>query len=191
MTMTESRDSILERIKKLYTEFFLASLHNRIDSYHTSSGSDDHHRVGDALHKLIDKTSQHADKVHAVKAEKGTQYHTEPAPDTAKSRKIQDHKTSLFSMTMNGLSMYFKKHKRHEHDPEMTEKLQRCVWDHVHSAHRYARTGDASSAKLHANIATSAMKTLSHYMEDEEYSDFCGEVHEQLDQDTSSKSKST
>ena len=189
--MNESRDSILERIKKLYTELFLSSLHDRIDSYHTNSDTEHHHRVSDALHKLIDKTSEHAHEVHSVKAEKGSQYHTEGATSSAKSSKIHDHKTSIFSMTMNGLSMYFKKHKRHEHDPEMTEKLQRCVWDHVHSAHRYARTGDASSAKLHANIATSAMKTLSHYMEDEEYSDFCGEVHEQLDQDTSSKSKST
>ena len=93
-------------------------------------------------------------------------------------------------MTLNGLSLYFKKQKTQEHDPEMSEKLQKCVWDHVHTAHRSARSGDENTAKLHAGIATNAMKTLSHYMPEEEYTDFCTDVHNQLDEDSGSESKS-
>ena len=135
ISMNESRESILDRIKKLYSQLFLSSLHNRIDSYHASSNTDHHQRMSDKLHNLIDKTSKQASQTHSVKVEKTTQPPgSESASETKKSTKLQEHKTSLLSMTMDGLSAYFKKQKTRELDPQMSEKLQKVVWDHEGAA---------------------------------------------------------
>lgn len=187
--MNENRESILDRIKKLYTKLFLVSLHDRIDSYHAASDTDHHNIISDTLHKQIDKTSQEASKTHSVKVDKSKT--ADKDASSTKSHKLKDHSGSLISMTLNGLAVYFKKQKTREHDPEMSEKLQKCVWDHVHSAHRFARTGDANTAKLHADIATNAMKTLSHYLPEEEYTDFCTDVHNQLEERSDSKTKTS
>lgn len=190
--MNESRESVLNRIKRLYTKLFLVSLHNRIDSYHASSNTDHHNRISDSLDKLIDKTSEEASRTHSVRVDKNVQPpHRDSSTEVKKSNKLQDHETSMLSMTLNGLSVYFRKQKTIEHDPQMSEKLKKCVWDHVHSAHRFARTGDANTARLHAGIATNAMKALSQYMPEEEYSDFYTEVHSQLDEGAGKKTKPT
>jgi len=189
-SMNASRETILNRIKRLYTELFLSSLHDRIDSYHASSDTDQHHKISDSLNRLIEKTSKQASQTPAVKVDKDTaSAPTAGRVGSPKTNKLKDHQTSLVSMTLNGLSVYFKKNKTQEHDPEMSDKLQRCVWDHVHSAHRSARNGDEGTAKLHAGIASNAMKTLSHYLPEDQYNNFCTEVQSQLETGSGSDQK--
>ena len=179
--MREHKDSLLHKIKRLYTELFLVSLHNRIDSYHTFMHSNKHHTISEQLHKLIDETIDEASHNHSV-TELKSKYLNQISEASIQSgqTKIQTHSTNIMAMTLNGLSLFLQKQKAHENDPHMSAKLQQCVWDHIHSAHRYARAGDSYSAKLHANIAVNAIKTLSHYMPENEYNMFYHHLNDEL-----------
>ena len=179
--MREHRDSLLHKIRRLYTELFLVKLHNRIDSYHSLLHTHEHHSISKQLHKLIDETIDEASNRHSV-TEMKTKYFEElntPAENNQQP-KLTTHSTNMITMTLNGLSIFLHKQKIHENDPHMSVKLQQCVWDHIHSAHRHARSGDSYSAKLHADIALNAIKTLSHYMPEEEYNTFFNTISNEI-----------
>lgn len=180
--MKQAKDTLLYKIKRLYTELFLVSLHNRLSRYHHQQQSF-HLDINDTLNRLIDKITSESWHTHSAKEVSDTQAggttNANP-PQSERPLKIKTHSTNVLTMTWNGLSMFLHKQKAHEHDPRMAGKLQQCVWDHVHSAHRYARTGDGNTAKLHANIASNAIKTLSHYMPEMEYNAFYDEISGEL-----------
>jgi len=178
--MSENRESLLYRIKRLYTEVFLVSLHNRIDNYHSLLLSDKHHDISDVLHELIDEIVKEAASTYSVEDYRHKKYLSDDAVESEPQKDITRHSTSMMSMTLNGLSVYLKKESAQQNDPHMSARLQKCVWDHVHSAHRFARLGDAKTAKLHADIAVNAMKTLSCYMSGDEYTSFFETISEQL-----------
>lgn len=181
--MKEYRESLINKIRRLYTELFLVALHNRIDSYHSFLHSNKHNELSVMLHEVIDEIVKEASRNYSVEDYrnikfKGVEGSSTSDPDMPNS--IYNHSANMGSMTLNGLSIYLKKQQAQENDPHMSIKLQRCVWDHVHSAHRFAREGDRNTAKLHADIACNAIKALSHYMPAEEYSDFFNEIGNQL-----------
>ncbi len=171
-----NNETLLDILKRLYTKVFLVSLHNRISQYHSSVSSNQHHEIGSSLHELIDgiiKDASHNDySPNHISEGK--------ALSSGGSNKLQDQQTTIVSMTLDGLSLYFKRHKALEKDPGVAARLRRCVWGHVHSAHRYARMGDGRMAKIHVAITCDAMKTLSHYMTSEEYSDFYTLINERI-----------
>lgn len=186
--MQVHKESLMHKIKRLYTELFLVSLHNRIDSYHSFLNTDKYLEISKQLHKLIDEIIQDASHQYSIK---DYQQNAASGDGNAKNElmvnKIQSHSTNMASMTLNGLSVFLQKQQAKEHNSDMSERLQRCVWDHVHSAHRFARLGDGNTAKLHADIATNAIKTLSHYMPEDDYHLFFDEINEQLQLTSSTK----
>ena len=52
--------------------------------------------------------------------------------------------------------------------------------DHINKAISFARTGNEKAARIHADLAESAMKTAGRYMSDEEYSRFREEVEARM-----------
>ncbi len=179
--MKEHKESLLNKIRRLYTELFLVSLHDRIHSYRSLSPSDNHHEISGALHKLIDEIVEEVSRNYSVKDYQDIKYQNVVSSLTSvESDDIQNYSTNMGSMTLNGLSLYLKNHQAQEDSLHLSGKLQRCVWDHVHSARRFAMTGDGNTAKLHADIACDAMKVLSSYMPDDEYSDFFNEINSQI-----------
>ena len=179
--MKEDRESLLNKIRRLYTELFLVSLHDRIHSYRALPPADNHREISGALHQLIDEIVEEVSHNYSTEDYKDTKYQRMVSSLTSvESGNIQSHSTNIASMTLNGLSLYLKNHQAQEDSLHLSGKLQRCVWDHVHSAHRFALTGDGDTAKLHADIACSAMKVLSSYMSDDEYSEFFNEINSQI-----------
>jgi hypothetical protein len=65
-------------------------------------------------------------------------------------------------------------------DPELSKKLKQSTWNHIHTALRLARQGEARNAKLHLDIASQALKEAAHYMSREEHIAFTVEVQEKL-----------
>jgi hypothetical protein len=186
--MSEHHESLLHKIKRLYTEIFLVSLHNRIDSYHALLHSEKHHEIGSVLHRIIDEIVEEVSRNYTRQDYQNLKFLEEdPSARYKNLDRFQNYSSNMVSMTMNGLSVYLQKKKVEEHDPHMSGRLQRVVWDHVHSAHRFARLGDGNTAKLHADIATNAMKALCHYMPAEDYHDFYDEIHQQLTEDTTTQ----
>ena len=179
--MNTPTESLLHKVRRLYTELFLVTLHNRIDSFHSFLHLDGHLEIGKVLHELIDEIVKDVSHNYSPEDYKDMKF----LDSGTTTRHVQpDHNLyrspSMASMTLNGLSVFLKKQKAEEYNPHMADKLQRVVWDHVHSAHRFARLGDGNTAKLHADIACNAIKALSHYMSSEDYNIFFNEISEQL-----------
>lgn len=179
--MKNQNQTIIDKIRRLYTELFLVGLHNRIHSYRALPPSDNHQEISSTLHKLIDEIIKEVSRNYSNEDYKKVKFEgivsSLPSDDPDK---VQYHSTNIGSMTLNGLSLYLQDHHVQESHNDLSDKLQRCVWDHVHSAHRLALAGDSNTAKLHADIACNAMKTLSAYMPAEKYSEFFNEINSQI-----------
>jgi len=180
--MRDHRESLLHKIKRLYMELFLVGLHNRLDQFHAPLHSEKSHEISGALHGIIDEIVIEVSHNYTVADYKKMQASgSVEADDKGRTGGYYRSPSSLASMTGNSLSLYLKKHQTEENDMHMSDKLQKVVWDHVHSSHRFARTGDAGTAKLHANIASNVMKTLSYYMLEDSYYEFHDVVASELD----------
>lgn len=75
-------------------------------------------------------------------------------------------------------------------DPELSKKLKESTWNHIHTALRLARQGEAGTARLHLDIASQALKEAAHYMSREEHIAFTVEVEEKLGDITGQGSES-
>ncbi len=188
--MKNQKESVIDRIRRLYTELFLVALHKRIHSYRALPPADNHQEIGGTLHKLIDEIIKEVSRNYSTDDYKKMKFDgiisSSPSDNTDK---VQYHSSNISSMTLNGLSLYLQDHHAQESHSNLSEKLQRCVWDHVHSAHRFALLGDSNTAKLHADIACNAIKTLSSYMPAKKYSEFYDEINSQITIDKSQKSR--
>ncbi|MDH5516890.1 MAG: hypothetical protein OEY36_03595 [Gammaproteobacteria bacterium] len=181
----EDKRTLLQSLKDLYTKVFIASLHNRLHQYHPSVDSDQHQQLNLSLHHFIDQTDLSVSQPDNKKKPDADQT-SEETPIKPLNDRPADSKTGIASLTLNALSLYFKKNKALEKDPAIADRLQRCVVDHTHTAQRLARSGNQVSAKIHADIASDALKTLSHYMVAEEYNDFFKQVNQNIDEKKSS-----
>ena len=104
--------------------------------------------------------------------------HKEVKPENINKAKSQP--TGLKKM-LGGLARHFKKSARKkESDQYMGEKLKTSTWTHIHTALMQARNGQATTAKLHADIANQALKEAAHYMSEQDYKAFFAEVETEL-----------
>lgn len=65
MTIINS-ETLLNKVKRLYNELFLATLYERINSYHAFLRSHHHSEISDALHELIDEIVSEASNTHSA-----------------------------------------------------------------------------------------------------------------------------
>lgn len=172
--------SLLMKLKSLYTRLFIVSLHNRIHTYHSVQDANIHQEMGGFLYRLIDEIVSEASNTYTPGDYQHLKFLNTNNQSSSLEPRAQLNTTSTVSIALNGLSLYLQKVKAVENDPRMSEKLKMCFWDHVHTAHRNARFGDSKTAKLHVDIACSAMKSLSQYMPADEYRDFITEFTKEL-----------
>jgi hypothetical protein len=174
-------ETLLDKIKRLYTEFFLAALHARIDQYHSYRHSHRHADLSDLLYDFIDEIVNDASNSLSVLDYK--QMQLLDGELLAASNKLKCYKqdaTNGDAQTLNNLSYHLLRNHWQGTDTHLAGKLQTCVWEHVHAAHRFARSGNGETGKLHADLAATAMKTLSHYMLADDYCDFLTEISCQI-----------
>ena len=80
------------------------------------------------------------------------------------------------------LSQYYhRKAVRVEMHPHMGEQMQHNTMDHINSALHLARKGDLQGARLHIELAESAMHMGGRYMSHDEYAVFENKVHKRID----------
>ncbi len=63
---------------------------------------------------------------------------------------------------------------------EASDGLRKRTWEHIHTALRSARQGDATNARLHAELANAAFAEAAHYMSSEEFAEFAARVQAKL-----------
>lgn len=185
MKNTSIYNDLIRAIEKLYSSVTLQILQKRMDSYHSLPSTDAYTEraldIKDPLFKYIDNVSQTAPKPAAE---------AQPLEDSVSSQASQPHSPvqSEFASqrpvpgkTVSGLTKYFSAtHNETEFHPGIAEKLQHSFWEHIHTAIRQARLGNARVAKIHADIANNAYKELTHYVSSETHAKFALELEEHL-----------
>ncbi|MCW8955927.1 MAG: hypothetical protein OQL09_03520 [Gammaproteobacteria bacterium] len=183
MSEKTGNQSLLSDLKRLYSNITLSLFNKRMGLYNK-----DHHAM--SSQNVSAKLSDHIEKLAAVEKTRPAQQ----TPSQAAAEPAQTETTELDqaadvrpSKTVVGrivtaLSSHFRGRAGYEMQPELSEKLKNSAWSHVHTALRYARQGDESNAKLHANIACNALKEAEHYMSDEACAELSSEVDKLLEQ---------
>jgi hypothetical protein len=174
--------ALLHALQRLYARITSLVLHKRMGSYRDEAGSVADHDLATLLSDHIDRLAAPGPansenippQVSAQTAQTVTQNPSPGRPDSVRQ-------VSIVKRTFNELGRYFKTSRTESIlDPELSEKLKQSTWNHIHTALRLARQGEAANAKLHLDIASQALKEAAHYMSREEHITFTVEVREKL-----------
>ncbi len=185
MKTTRSYSALIHSIEKIYLKVALTALQKRMAGYHklaSQAGKAYTPDIKSTLLKYVDEIiKNHQDGQggpHDVDGpvisgtKTGPRSHATPAfkPYVVNKENVGEL-SRYFKARMSGAGLH--------HGIE--EKLEHATWEHIHAAIRYARRGDKSNAKLHADIASSACKELVHYMADDRYREFIAEIDRELE----------
>jgi hypothetical protein len=182
MTPEREINTLLHALQRLYARITSLVLNTRMNSYREEAGSVADHDLSallsDHIDRLADSGSADSGKtqreVSGQKVDIATQI-------PSQGRSHSDRQVSIISRTFNGLGRYFKSSRTAPVlDPELSKKLKKSAWNHINTALRLARQGEAGSAKLHLDIASQALKEAGHYMSREEHIAFTVEVEDKL-----------
>jgi hypothetical protein len=174
--------ALLHALQKLYTSISSLVLHKRMDSYREEAGNPADRDLGTLISDHIDRLSV-TEPENSDKTQSQASLHGAPAAtrNPSRGRRHSTHKVSIVSRAFNGLGRYFRSNRKGSVlDPQLSEKLKQSTWNHVHTALRLARQGEAVNAKLHLDIASQALKEAAHYMSREEHIAFTVAVEEKL-----------
>ena len=197
--------SLIDALQSLYSRVVSFALNKRMDSYHEDSGSvavdnlttllaDHIDRLADSSTRQRETTlSQSSEREPpaanqnlpeeegATKHQAGEQNEQRAAKELSMGRRKSGRRETMVGRTLSGLSRYLQSRRKESVlDPEMSDKLRKSTWTHIHTALRLARQGDARSAKLHLDIASQALREAAHYMSREDHIAFTVEVEEKL-----------
>ena len=179
-------NEFIRSIEELYSSITMRILQKRMDSYHSASSinsrSGNSSDFTSSLYKYIDDVSHQA---QIKEPEKQTSEH----PGLTKT--TNPYPPAHFEITSkgnnSGLTKHFKEIHNSELHPGISEKLTESIWEHIHASIRSARQGNASTAKMHADVANNAYKELAHYLNDEEYNELARKIEEEFDSLVSNK----
>jgi len=97
-------------------------------------------------------------------------------PEYEQEQQQQQHSLGLCSLErgreLSELGKYYQRKAGTEFQPQMGEKLQQNTITHINSSLILARKGDKEGARLHIQLAESAMHTAGRFMSREEYAIF-------------------
>jgi len=176
--------AFIRELQKIYARFVLTVLHSRMDRYHKQAhqslkpyANDIKAPLFECINTLIDTAQEKPDALPAVDQAIRANATNPPTPEKYPAVDLP----VVNQENVGELSKYFKARiKGPEAHPGIEEKLEHSTWEHIHAAIRCARQGDKRSAKMHANIASSACKELAHYMIEEQYRGFVAEIEQHL-----------
>ena len=169
--MAENERSLLSILKGLYSQISQISLgltQGRLDSYKNDPNTSS--SITNILQKRVDDLSSQATSEKKSIA-------TEPVIQKTEENYIKNTNTKETKFeNASGVESEFAKHIRQRHpptvtQPQMGENLKARVWEHINAAIRSAKHGDAETAKLHTNIAGTALEEAGNFMSHDDYSE--------------------
>ena len=166
--MQNNNRSLLSILKGLYSQLSQISwglTQLRINSYKRESKTPSN--ITTVLHKQIDDLSSQVTS-NNIESIDGTGVQSiKESTKISKGAKVEN---------ITGVESGFAKHIKQRRPPSITqpqmgENLKSSVWEHINAAIRSVKNGDIETAKLHTNIAGSALEEAGHYMSHDDYSE--------------------
>ncbi|KPK40345.1 MAG: hypothetical protein AMJ69_02625 [Gammaproteobacteria bacterium SG8_47] len=177
--MADERDdnALLEALQRLYSQLVSLVLGQRMSYASKERGGATPHDIGRSLTEYVEQVSR-----TSTKQRKPAPEGAHPGPQAAKpispseAHRI-DIPQALTTTPSDGLSRHFKATRTGSAlQPHVGDQLKKRVWDHIHEAVRIAHDGDAKTAKLHVEIANSALKEAAQHLPEDDYNAFAADV---------------
>jgi len=175
--------SFVDVLEKINVKFSLSILHKRVNIYEKKITQRFNDEAIDLKPPLINCINE------IISSEEPTPHHTidyslisnVPTNTHPNQQYQQLDAHAVKKENIGELSSYFKKRTNGaELHPDIKEKLEQSIWEHLHAAIRYARQHEKANAKMHANIACCACNELAHYLQKEQYKAFVNDIEKHL-----------
>ena len=173
MTTKNEINRLLQTLYELYYKLCDKDLRKRMSFYHGSTSKNNAPDISTSVINNFDKLAP-ASKPGSAAVASSVSARSATKPSSAKQPSRQPNWLNKVVSGVNRPKKIFT--SKIAANQYMGEKLKDSTWSHIHTALLHARQGDVSNAKLHADIANGALKEAAHYMTEEDYNVFCGEV---------------
>ena len=157
---------------RLYSGVVSRIVHERIHSYRSDGAVFNDNDLAASLQSYIDSHTADATPSNSQVEKKSGTSSTGDAVNATRqtARSHLETSSTAANRVKNPLSEYYDKKKSYtESKPHICNTLINSAWEHTHATIRNAHRGDIAAAKLHADLANSALKQAAHYLSDEEY----------------------
>lgn len=179
--------ALIQELQKIYARLLLTVLHVRMDRYQQQAVQSFKPYTTDIKSPLMAVVNTIS---HRAKTEPELHRAIDPyklsATKSPASGEVATTGLGLHGIDKDNfgeLSRYFKDRSNGaELHPGIEARLEQSTLEHIQAAIRCARRADSSHAKMHVGIASSACKELAHYMPEDQYLKFVGEIAKQLDE---------
>lgn len=173
MNSNDKTNRLIQVLRDLYIKISAFAVHRRICGYHNNTTPGFILDISEPLARQLDKLAAETKQRVATLPDAQSE---QLIPDTHNSNK-PELQSGLVSKIADGFCLDVKlSARKKETDQYMSEKLKASTWSHLHLAFMKARNGEADAAKLHAGIASQALKEAAHYLNDDDYKFLCSEV---------------
>ncbi|NOQ90802.1 MAG: hypothetical protein GQ549_07630 [Gammaproteobacteria bacterium] len=182
MTTKHGLNRLSRALQELYYKLCDMDLHKHMDLYNRNTGTNETSDISTSLTKQIDKLAPASQpgKPNSASASATTVRSSKRASKPDNVKQASQPSGWLNKMVSNVSRPKKTFTGKITADPYMGNKLKDSTWSHIHTALLHARQGDASTAKLHADIACEALKEAAHYMSKEDHKILCAEVAKAL-----------
>ncbi len=182
MTTKHGLNRLSHALHKLYYKLYDMDLHKHMDLYNRNTGKNETPDISASLTEQIGKLAPAGKpgKPNSAGANATTARSSKRASEPDKVKQASQPSGWLNKMVSNISRPKKIFTTKITPDPFMGGKLKDSTWSHIHTALLHARQGDASTAKLHADIACEALKEAAHYMSKEDHKVLCAEVAKAL-----------
>lgn len=178
----ESSASLLAVLNQLYARVTRRLWRGRASSYHEGLAHDLETDINPLMDAHLEKVKPAAPQVDTPSSQ--TAAPAGAARDEAEQTQAATRPAELAFVAggvLDGLSEQFKQiNNPVQLDRETGAKLKNSTWEHIHSALRLMRNGDADNARLHSRIANNALKEAGHFLPADEYQNLVSEVTDYL-----------
>jgi len=176
--MTELR-ALLNALRDLYLSMGTRLLNKRMQPPSSSPTAGSNTNIADSMRNHIEQTA-----AQTATSEQSDPNADSPAGVQATAGKAASggrNQEALRPGLFDGLARRFRRNRQAgKLEPHLREKMRANTFAHINKSMRFARQGKSEAAKIHAELAESAMKTASEYMTEEEYRAFEQHVKEKL-----------
>lgn len=181
--MARDRDdnALLEALQSLYSQIVSLVLGQRMHRAASGTRTVTPPDIGDSLSAYIDKVSKTKPQQPKPQSDQAVSMQptsTSAPPLATHGDEILEPPTHIPS---DGLSRHFRATRKGSAlQPHIGDQLRNRVWEHIHEAVRTAHDGDAKAAKLHVEIANSALKEAAQHLSGEDYQAFVAAVKDRI-----------
>lgn len=137
-------------------------------------------QIGDAKGEL-DIWHKLGNHVKQIPVREKTETKQHPRRDPANTVTTEQAPTLVKGAELSELGRYNVRKAILEHHPHISDQLQRRTMEHINLSLGLAREGRKDAAKLHIDLAQSAMHTASRFMSHDEYDAFAQKVERRLE----------